>query len=81
MVCNVSDTQYVLSGKDQQAAYDKAGYTHYDCSCDTGQDKENWQTRNGEVFNDPAGDALVFGAVLAGLEGLFYPNLHLSSLV
>jgi RHS repeat-associated protein len=75
-VCDVTDTQYVFSSKEQQAAYDKAGYTHFDCSCDTEKDKDAWQHRNGTVSNDYIGDALVFGAVFAGLEGLFYPKLH-----
>jgi RHS repeat-associated protein len=73
-VCDVTDADYVNSSKDQQAAYDKAGYTHFDCSCDTGADKDAWQNRNGNVSNDWIGDALVVGAVLAGMEGIFYPS-------
>jgi len=75
-VCDVTDAQYVNSSKEQQAAYDKAGYTHFDCSCDTGADKDAWQHRNGNVSTDWIGNGLVFGAVFAGLEGLFYPQLH-----
>jgi hypothetical protein len=75
-VCDVTDAQYVNSNKDQQAAYDKAGYTHSDCSCDTNADKAAWAERKGNVSNDYIGDALVFVAVYAGLEGLFYPQLH-----
>ena len=37
-VCDVADIDYVNSSKDQRAAYDKAGYKHYDCSCDSGAD-------------------------------------------
>jgi len=75
-VCDVTDADYVNSSKDQQAAYDKAGYTHFDCSCDSGADKDAWQHRNGNVSTDWIGNGLVFGAALAGLEGLFYPQLH-----
>jgi RHS repeat-associated protein len=75
-VCDVTDADYVNSSKEQQAAYDKAGYTHFDCSCDTGADKDAWQNRNGNVSTDWIGNGLVFGAVFAGLEGLFYPQLH-----
>ena len=75
-VCDVTNANYVNSSKDQQAAYDKAGYTHSDCSCDTGADKDAWQHRNGNVSTDWIGNGLVFGAVFAGLEGLFYPQLH-----
>jgi RHS repeat-associated protein len=75
-VCDVTDAQYVNSSKDQRAAYDKAGYTHFDCSCDSGADKDAWQHRNGNVSTDWIGNGLVFGAALAGLEGLFYPQLH-----
>jgi RHS repeat-associated protein len=74
LVCDVSDADYVNSGRNQQAAYDKAGYKHYDCSCDSGADKDAWQNRNGNVSNDWIGDGLVFGAVLAGVEGFFYRN-------
>jgi len=75
-VCDVTDTEYVNGSKDQQAAYDKAGYTHFDCSCDTDADKAAWAERKGNVSNDYIGDALVFVATFAGLEGLFYPQLH-----
>jgi hypothetical protein len=74
---DAKDTQLASATKDQQDAYEKAGYTHYDCSCDTDQDKAAWASlSNGEVHNDLAGDALVFGAVLAGVEGLFYPRVQ-----
>jgi len=76
LLCDVTDAQYVNSSKEQQAAYDKAGYTHFDCSCDTGADKDAWQHRNGNVSTDWIGNGLVFGAALAGLEALFYPQLH-----
>lgn len=69
-VCDVTDTQYVFSSKEQQAAYDKAGYTHFDCSCDTEKDKDAWQHRNGTVSNDYIGDALVFLGALAIVRGL-----------
>jgi RHS repeat-associated protein len=70
LVCDVTDQQYGYSSKAEQAAYDKAGYQHYDASSDTEADKEAYKTRNGEVFNDPAGDAAIFGAVYFGVEGL-----------
>ncbi|MGC0773099.1 MAG: EndoU domain-containing protein [Candidatus Acidiferrum sp.] len=35
-----------------------------------------WQHRNGNVSTDWIGNGLVFGAVFAGLGGLFYPQLH-----
>lgn len=75
-VCDVTDAQYVNSSKASQAAYDKAGYAHFDCSCDTDADKAAWAERKGNVSHDHIGDALVFVATFAGLEGLFYPQLH-----
>ena len=75
-VCDVTDAEYVNSSKEQQAAYDKAGYTHSDCSCDTNADKAAWAERRGNVSNDYVGDALVVVASFFGLEGLFYPQLH-----
>ncbi len=51
-------------------AYDRAGYKHYDCSCDTGGDKDAWQHPNGNVSNDYVGDALIFLAVFAAVRGL-----------
>src|SRR2546426_3878877 len=76
LLCDVTDAQYVNSSKEQQAAYDKAGYTHFDCSCDTAADKAAWAERKGNVSNDWIGDALVFAAAFAGLEAFFYPQLH-----
>ena len=75
-VCDATDTEYVNGSKEQQAAYDQAGYAHFDCSCDTDADKAAWAERKGNVSNDYIGDALVFVATFAGLEGLFYPQLH-----
>jgi RHS repeat-associated protein len=69
-VCDVTDAQYVNSSKADQAAYDKAGYTHYDCSCDTNADKAAWAERKGNVSNDYIGDALVFLGALAIVRGL-----------
>jgi RHS repeat-associated protein len=60
LVCDVSNSQYVNSDKDQQAAYDKAGYTHYDCSCDTGADLDAWQHPNGNAGPDYWGYAAMF---------------------
>ena len=70
LVCDVTDAQYVNSSKDQQAAYDQAGYTHYNCSCDSGADKDAWQHPNGNTSNDYIGDALVFIGALAIVRGL-----------
>jgi len=70
LVCDVTDAQYVNSSKADQAAYDKAGYKHYDCSCDTGADKDAWQHPNGNVSNDYIGDVLVFLGALAIVRGL-----------
>jgi RHS repeat-associated protein len=69
-VCDVTDAEYVNSSKADQAAYDKAGYTHYDCSCDTNADKAAWAERKGNVSNDYVGDALVFLGALAIVRGL-----------
>jgi RHS repeat-associated protein len=69
-VCDVTDAQYVNSSKDQQGAYDKAGYTHIDCSCDTPADKAAWAERKENVSNDYIGDALVFLGALAIVRGL-----------
>jgi RHS repeat-associated protein len=69
-VCDVTDAEYVNSSKDQRAAYDKAGYTHYDCSCDTAADKAAWAERNGNVSNDYIGDALIFLGALAIVRGV-----------
>jgi RHS repeat-associated protein len=73
-VCDVTDSQYVNSSKEQQAAYDKAGYSHYDCTCDSGADKDAWQNSKGNVSNDFVGDAIVFAAAYLGVEGIFYPS-------
>jgi RHS repeat-associated protein len=75
LVCDVTDAQYVDSTKDQQKAYDQAGYKHYDCSCDSGADKDAWQHPNGNVSNDYVGDALVFLAILAVVRGLDSPDV------
>ena len=64
-VCDVTDAQYVNSSKADQAAYDKAGYTHFDCSCDSGADKDAWQHPNGNAGRDYVGYAVVFAASLA----------------
>lgn len=72
-VCDVTDSQYVNSSKGEQAAYDQAGYQHYDCSCDTQSDKAAWAERNGNVSNDYVGDALIFLAVFATVRGIDAP--------
>jgi RHS repeat-associated protein len=59
-VCDVSDATYVNSSKEQKAAYDKAGYKHYDCSCDSGADKDAWQHQNGNTSFDYIGAGLMF---------------------
>jgi hypothetical protein len=69
-VCDVNDAQYVNSSKADQADYDKAGYTHFDCTCDIGADKDAWQNRNGNVSNAYVGDALIFIGALVIVRGL-----------
>ena len=64
-VCDVTDADYVNSSKKQQSAYDEAGYKHYDCSCDSGADKDAWQHPNGNAGRDYVGYAVVFAASLA----------------
>jgi RHS repeat-associated protein len=64
-VCDVTDAQYVNSSEEGRAAYDKAGYKHFDCSCDSGADKDAWQHPNGNAGKDYVGYALVFVASLA----------------
>lgn len=72
-ICDVSNTQYVNSSKADQAAYDEAGYKHYDCSCDSNADKAAWAERNGNVSNDYVGDALIFLGTLAIVRALDVP--------
>jgi RHS repeat-associated protein len=73
LVCDLSDQQYLNSSPDQQAAYDKLGYTHYDSSDDTGADHDAWQNKNGNTSADFVGYGLVFALSYAGFEGLFSP--------
>src|SRR2546421_6592469 len=55
LVCDVTNTQYVFNSK----LYDALGYKHYDCSCDTGYDKDAWdQFRAGGAGPDILGDFL-----------------------
>jgi RHS repeat-associated protein len=69
LVCDVSDSQYVHSSRAEQAAYDQAGYKHYDSNGDTQSDKAAWAERNGNVSNDYVGDVLIFLGVLAAVRG------------
>ena len=68
-VCDVTDTQFFNFSKETQAAYEQAGYRHYDCSCDTESDKAAW-SKNNTVSNDWVGDALIFIGVLAGVRAI-----------
>jgi RHS repeat-associated protein len=70
LICDVSDSDYVNSSEDQQKAYDQAGYTHYDCSCDTGADRDAFQHPQGNASNDYVGDVLVFAAALGLVRGV-----------
>jgi RHS repeat-associated protein len=72
-VCDVTDADYVNSSKKQQAAYDEAGYTHFDCSCDSGADKDAWQHPNGNASNDYIGDALILAAAIAIVRAIDSP--------
>ena len=65
LVCDVTDSQYELSSKDQRAAYDEAGYKHYDCTCDSEKDKDAWQHPNGNAGKDYIGYAVIFATSLA----------------
>jgi hypothetical protein len=73
-VCDVTNTQYVQD----QKKYDAQGYKHYDCSCDTGADKDAWASRNG-VPEDNILAPILFGGLVGGIkagvrgiaEGLF----------
>jgi len=68
-VCDVTDSQYVNSSKEQQKEYDAEGYKHYDCTCDSGADRDAWQNRNGNASFDWWGAGIIFlGSVVAVRE-------------